>query len=1442
MAPKKKQQQQQQQKQKQKSSSSSKNKPQSSTGPKLQISAENENRLRRLLLNSGRSTADPVHEDSNLTKAQKAKKLHSVYEKLSCEGFTDDHIERALSHLKESATFEAALDWLCLILPPNELPLKFRSSTAALPSDGGSVGIISTARDDWAPLPDSSVATEHEIEEISFKSKVQRKVDTLDSFQQSQADWIRQYMEQQEEDEYESWEDAAVDEASEPRSYDIIREEYHSARLQAISAKERKDKKGQEQSGQIIRKLKQEMAALGISVDTLAAEFESRHRAIENQNVEAVTGGEDGCIESTVEQVGPQDKETVTESCSTQDVLLSVRSQDGSVADEDSGDIELGDMFLEDSSSDQVLPPEIVELQKKEKMKELTSEKNLEKLEGIWKKGDPLKIPKAILQLLCQRSGWEAPKYNKVQGTRDGSSYTVNVIRKASGRGKNRKVGGLTTVQLPTPGEAFETAEDAQNRVAAYALYQLFPDLPVHLMMTDPYASLVLQWLEGDLSGNVKNIEVDRRAGFVDFLLNSDASDAVVSEDLLDTSRQIDSQISHVQEDTSARDAGFDKIAESTDYHKQVESSYLKKQQESKRKMKKYEDMLKSRATLPIAELKGEILHRLKDNDVLVICGETGCGKTTQVPQFILDDMIEQGHGGICNIVCTQPRRIAAISVAERVADERCESSPGSKDSLVGYQVRLDSARTERTKLLFCTTGILLRMIVGNKSFADITHVIVDEVHERSLLGDFLLIILKNFIEKQSAQRTQQKLKVILMSATVDSQLFSHYFGDCPVIHAQGRTHPVTTHFLEDIHETIDYRLASDSPASLRSDIPRQKGAAVDNHRGKKNLVLSAWGDESVLSKGYSNPYYVPENYQTYSEQTQQNLKKLNEDVIDYDLLEDLICHVDETYPEGAILVFLPGVSEIHTLLDKLAASYQFRGVASGWLLPLHSNIASSEQKRVFLRPPDDIRKIIIATNIAETSITIDDVVYVIDCGKHKENRYNPRKKLSSMVEDWISRANARQRRGRAGRVKPGICFCLYTRYRFEKLMRPFQLPEMLRMPLVELCLQIKLLSLGRIMPFLQKALEPPTEEAITSAISLLYEVGAVEGDEELTPLGHHLAKLPVDVLIGKMMLYGGIFGCLSPILSISAFLSYKSPFIYPKDERHAVERAKLALLTDKSGGATDLDNGERQSDHLIMMIAYKKWEKILRENGSNAAERFCKSYFLSSSVMYMIRDMRVQFGTLLADIGLIELPKNYQNGGKWKEKLDSWFSDTSQTFNVYSNHLSVVKALLCAGLYPNVAATEQGISEKALNSLRQSAGPTTDDSNVWFDGRRVVHIHPSSVNSNSKTFQHPFLVFLEKVETTKVFLRDTTITSPYSILLFGGSMNIQHQTGLVIIDGWLKMAAPAQTAVLFKELRLTLHSILKELIRKPQTANIAENNVIQSIVHLLLEEDKPTR
>ncbi|PKA56835.1 putative pre-mRNA-splicing factor ATP-dependent RNA helicase [Apostasia shenzhenica] len=678
-------------------------------------------------------------------------------------------------------------------------------------------------------------------------------------------------------------------------------------------------------------------------------------------------------------------------------------------------------------------------------------------------------------------------------------------------------------------------------------------------------------------------------------------------------------------------------------------------------------------------------------------------------------------------------------------------------------------------------------------------------------------------------------LKVILMSATIDSSLFSRYFGNCPILEAEGRTYPVSVLYLEDIYEKLHYRLPSDSPASgafsFGNRVNKIGRSSVDNHRGKKNLLLSSWGDETFLYEGYINPCYVPELYQSFSERTQQNLRSLNENAIDFDILEDLINYIDDTCPPGAILVFLPGVAEIDLLVDKLRASFRFHGISCDWILPLHSNLASIDQGKVFLSPPENIRKVIISTDIAETSITIDDVIYVVDTGKHKESRFNPQKKISSMVEEWISQANAKQRRGRAGRVKPGTCFCLYTRYRFEKLMRTFQVPEMLRMPLTELCLQIKSLSLGDIKSFLSEAIEPPGEEAISSAVDLLYKVGAFEGSEELSPLGCHLARLPVDVLIGKMMLYGAIFGCLSPVLTIAAFLSHKSPFTYPKDEKQNLARAKSALLTCDLDGGIVSDENYKHSDHLLVVVAYNRWARTLNENGSAAANRFCHSFFLNSSVMYTIRDMRIQFGNLLDDIGLVNIPHKFQGDRRRKDKTEIWLADMSQPFNIHAKHSSVIKSILCAGLYPNVAATMEGtVGVPAASNKSLSKFISANDHPILFDGKREVYIHPSSVNYNTKGFRYPFLVFLEKVETSKVFLRDSSNISPYSLLLFGGNLSIQHQTGLIIIDGWLKLSAPAQTAVLLKELRSMLHSVLKELICKPQVGDKSSLDLFRAI------------
>ena len=298
----------------------------------------------------------------------------------------------------------------------------------------------------------------------------------------------------------------------------------------------------------------------------------------------------------------------------------------------------------------------------------------------------------------------------------------------------------------------------------------------------------------------------------------------------------------------------------------------------------------------------------------------------------------------------------------------------------------------------------------------------------------------------------------------------------------------------------------------------------------------------------------------------------MDEDSVNIDAIAALVEHLDRTRDDGAILVFMPGMREIGALHNALTSD---RANASRLrVLPLHSSLAPADQRRVFDRPPPGCRKVVIATNIAETSITIDDIVFVVDSGRVKENRYDALNRLPQLVDAFISTAIRRQRRGRAGRVRPGEAFFMYPRATAEA-MAPFQPPEMLRVPLHELCLQIKLLNLGEIEGFLAKALEPPAPDRVREGVATLAELQALDKAEILTPLGHHLATLPVDVRVGKMLLFACMLRCLHPVLVIAAGLSLRSPSSTPSTSasppapRASPSRARCAPTTSPSSRRT---------------------------------------------------------------------------------------------------------------------------------------------------------------------------------------------------------------------------------------------------------------------------------
>lgn len=542
-----------------------------------------------------------------------------------------------------------------------------------------------------------------------------------------------------------------------------------------------------------------------------------------------------------------------------------------------------------------------------------------------------------------------------------------------------------------------------------------------------------------------------------------------------------------------------------------------------------FQKMQISRASLPIASFRDDILATFEANQVTIICSETGSGKSTQIPSFILEHELKNGRP--CKIFCTEPRRISATSLARRVSEELGESRDtiGTTRSLVGYAIRLESKISSSTRLIYATTGVVVRMLEKPQKFEDVTHLLLDEVHERSIDSDFLLIILRRLLHDRP------DLKLVLMSATVDAKKFSSYLGQAPILNIPGRTFPVAVNYLEDAIELTGH---TPDPGQLDED---GEDSELENVSTPNDLTLSS----SLVH---------------YSQQTQRIVKSYNERILDYGLivalLEKLATDWSLQQYSKAILIFMPGLAEIKRLQDEISGNPFFASKA--WVIhALHSSIANEEQEKAFLVPPEGVRKIVIATNIAETGITIPDITAVIDTGKEKVMRFDQRRQFSKLVESYISRANAKQRRGRAGRVQNGICFHLFTRHRHDVLIQEQQTPEMLRLSLHDLVLQAKISGLGDVEQTLSEALDPPSSKNIRRAIEALKDVKALTAVESLTPLGQQLAKLPLDVFLGKLIIYGAFFKCFDAAVTIAAICSSKSPFTSANEGQRQTERAK---------------------------------------------------------------------------------------------------------------------------------------------------------------------------------------------------------------------------------------------------------------------------------------------
>lgn len=613
--------------------------------------------------------------------------------------------------------------------------------------------------------------------------------------------------------------------------------------------------------------------------------------------------------------------------------------------------------------------------------------------------------------------------------------------------------------------------------------------------------------------------------------------------------------------------------------------------------------------SLPIAAKRDEIKRVLAEHQVLIIAGETGSGKTTQLPKICLE--LGRGQHGL--IAHTQPRRIAARSVASRVAEELATPLGG----LVGYQVRFEDQSDANTLVKLMTDGILLAETQHDRFLERYDTIIVDEAHERSLNIDFLLGYLKTLLPRRP------DLKVIITSATIDLQRFSEHFDDAPIIEVSGRTFPVDTWY---------------RPLTAEQD---EEGNQIENDLTVDQAILAALDEIAAFERS-------------------------------------------ERKTPGDVLVFLPGEREIRDAADILRKA-QLRHTE---ILPLYARLSPAEQQRIFQSHPG--RRVILATNVAETSLTVPGIRYVIDSGTARISRYSYRAKVQRLPIEAVSQASANQRKGRCGRVEPGVCIRLYGEEDF--LARPeFTDPEILRTNLAAVILQMLHLRLGEIDQF--PFIEPPDGKAISDGFNLLQELSAVNRENQLTPMGRQLARLPIDPRLGRMLLEGARQGSLQEVLIIASVLSVQDPRERPPARQQAADQAHAQWK-------------DADSDFAALVNLWRGFEEQRQELGASALRNWCRKQFLNYLRLREWRDAHRQLGLICRDL---QLQVN-------KDPAD----------------------------YPK-------FHKAVLSGLLSQIGQKTEDGDYLGARQRRFWVHPSSGMGRKKP---QWLMAAELVETTKLYAR----------------------------------------------------------------------------------------